>query len=101
ASGPTAGAPTSPAGGPGGPSAPAPTALLPPPTPSPSPTPVPKVAVKIGTSPSLGGWIVDIAEQQGYVSAQNLVLDRKVTDPGSAAAAEGIDKRDSDVGVVA
>jgi ABC-type nitrate/sulfonate/bicarbonate transport system substrate-binding protein len=58
------------------------------------------VTVKVGTSKSLGGWIVEIANDQGYYAGQNIVLDRKETDPGSTAAAEDVDKKDRDVGVV-
>lgn len=76
-------------------------AVSPSPSPSPSPTPIPRTVVRLGWSASLGGWIVDVAEAQGYVAAQNLTLDRKETDPGSTAAAEDIDKRERDVGVVA
>ena len=100
---PAAGAPTAPSGAaPAGQtgSAPAPAAPAPPPSPSPSPTPVPKVSVKLGTSSSLGGWVMDVAEAQGYLAAQGIVLDRKESDPGSSATAEDVDKGDRDVGVV-
>jgi ABC-type nitrate/sulfonate/bicarbonate transport system substrate-binding protein len=100
---PAAGAPTAAGGpqtGPAG-NAPGPTAPPPTPSPSPSPTPVPKTTVKVGTSKSLGGWIIDVADKQGFFSGQNIVLDRKETDPGSMAAAEDLDKKDRDIGVVA
>jgi ABC-type nitrate/sulfonate/bicarbonate transport system substrate-binding protein len=100
---PAAGAPTAAGAQPGptgNPAGQSPASPPPAPSPSPSPTPVPKVSVKVGTSKSLGGWIVDVADQQGYFSGQNIVLDRKETDPGSTAAAEDLDKKDRDVGVV-
>jgi ABC-type nitrate/sulfonate/bicarbonate transport system substrate-binding protein len=56
--------------------------------------------VKLGTSSSLGGWIVDVAESQGYLAGQNIVLDRKEADPGSPAIAEDVEKRERDIGVV-
>ena len=89
-----------------GPTASAPSAPSPPvvpkpsPSPSPSPSPIPRTTVRIGTSSSLGGWIIDVAEQQGFLASQGINLDRKEADPGSAAVAEDLDKRDRDVGVV-
>ena len=56
---------------------------------APAPTP------RIGTTSSLGGWVIDVADRQGFVAAQGINLDRKEVDPGSAAAAEVIDKRES------
>jgi len=58
------------------------------------------VIVKIGTSTSLGGWIVDIADQQGYFGAMNIIMERHETDPGSSASAENVEKRESDIAVV-
>src|SRR5206468_3179655 len=103
AGGPAATAPVGgPAGGPtGGPAGSAPVPPVPTASPSPSPTAIPKVSVKIGISPSLGGWIVDVAEAQGFLANQGIVLDRKKQDPGASAAAEDVDKRDRDVAVVA
>ncbi|HZO28246.1 MAG TPA: ABC transporter substrate-binding protein [Chloroflexota bacterium] len=77
-----------------------PAAAKPSPSPSPSPSPIPRTTVRIGTSSSLGGWIIDIADGLGYLAAQGIVLDRKEADPGSAVVAEDIDKRERDVGVV-
>lgn len=98
---PAAGAPTQagapPAGSPGsGQPAPPPS-----PSPSPSPTPIPRTTVRLGTSSSLGGWVVDVAERQGFMASLGLVLDRKEADPGSAAIAEDVEKRERDIGVVA
>lgn len=56
--------------------------------------------MRIGTSSSLGGWILDVAEQQGFLASQAINLDRKESDPGSAAVAEDLDRRERDVGVV-
>lgn len=70
------------------------------PSPSPSPSPTPRTTVRIGTGSSLGGWVVDVAEKEGLLAAQGIVLDRKEADPGSTAAAEQVENRDRDVGVV-
>ncbi|MCC7367035.1 MAG: ABC transporter substrate-binding protein [Chloroflexi bacterium] len=92
---------------PGQPAAPAQGAVAPspspPPSPSPSPSPtaVPPTRVKIGTSASLGGWIVDVAEKQGFLAGQRIVVERKETEPGSTMAAEDVEKRERDIGVVA
>ena len=75
-------------------------AVPPSPSPSPSPSPIPRVTLRIGTSPSLGGWILDVAEERGYLAAQGIVLDRKSAEPGAATVAEDVDKRERDVGVV-
>jgi ABC-type nitrate/sulfonate/bicarbonate transport system substrate-binding protein len=61
---------------------------------------VPRTTVRIGTSSSLGGWILDVAEQQGFLAGQAINLDRKEADPGSSAIAEDLDKRERDIGVV-
>jgi len=92
AANPTANTPASPSALPPSP--------LPSPSPSPSPSPVPRTTVRIGMSASLGGWIIDVAEKQGMMSAQNIVLDRKEVDPGSTAAAEAVESRERDIGVV-
>ncbi|MFN8632762.1 MAG: ABC transporter substrate-binding protein [Chloroflexota bacterium] len=86
---------------PGQPAPPQPPTASPSPSPSPSPTAVPKSVVKLGTSSSLGGWIVDVADRQGFMSAMNITLDRKESDPGSAAIAEDVDKKERDVAVLA
>lgn len=70
------------------------------PSPSPSPTAIPRTTVRLGTSSSLGGWVVDVAERQGFFAAVGIVLDRKEADPGSAAVAEDVEKRERDIGVV-
>jgi ABC-type nitrate/sulfonate/bicarbonate transport system substrate-binding protein len=41
-----------------------------------------------------------VAEQQGFLAAQSVSLDRKEADPGSAAIAKDLDRRERDVGVV-
>ena len=98
-------APGKPTGQPG-PTVAAPSAASPPaapkpsPSPSPSPSPIPRATVRIGTSSSLGSWVLDVAEQQGFLASQGINLDRKEADPGSAAVAEDLDKRERDVGVV-
>jgi ABC-type nitrate/sulfonate/bicarbonate transport system substrate-binding protein len=102
---PAAGAPTAPGASgaaPAGTSGSAPSSPQPPPSPSPSPspTPIPKTTVKLGTSTSLGGWVLDVADRQGFLTAQAIVLDRKESDPGSAALAEDVEKRERDVAVV-
>lgn len=95
-----------PAQGPAGAAATVPAVQSPPPlpsptpSPSPSPTPVPPNTVKFGTTSSLGGWVLDVADKQGFLASQRIVLDRKETDPGSTAAAEDVEKRDREVGVV-
>jgi ABC-type nitrate/sulfonate/bicarbonate transport system substrate-binding protein len=61
---------------------------------------MPRVSVRIGTSSSLGGWVFDVAEHQGYLAAQGIVLDRKEADPGSPVVAEEVEQRERDVGVV-
>jgi ABC-type nitrate/sulfonate/bicarbonate transport system substrate-binding protein len=61
---------------------------------------VPRTTVRIGTTGSLGGWVVDVAERQGYFATQAITLDKKSSDPGTAAVAEDVDKRERDVGVV-
>jgi ABC-type nitrate/sulfonate/bicarbonate transport system substrate-binding protein len=71
------------------------------PSPSPSPTPIPPTPVRIGISQSLGGWVIDVADKQGFMASQRIALNRKTTDPGSTAAAEDVDKRERDIGVVA
>jgi ABC-type nitrate/sulfonate/bicarbonate transport system substrate-binding protein len=101
-----AGATTAPAGKPAAgssaaPSAPPSSPALPAsPSPSPSPSPIPRVTLRVGTTSSLGGWVIDVADRQGFLAAQGINLDRKEVDPGSTAAAEAIDKREVDVGVV-
>ena len=49
---------------------------------------------------TLGGWVLDVAESQGFLAAQGLNLDKKVEDPGSNAAAGDIVGRARDVGVL-
>ena len=51
-----------------------------------------KQAMKLG-----GGWIVDVADKQGFLGNLNIVLDRKEADPGSAATAEAVEKRERDI----
>lgn len=115
---PTGTEPTRPATAPAGPSTPAkpgapagatsasPSAASPAsvpkpsPSPSPSPSPIPRVSVRIGTSSSLGGWVLDVAERQGFLAGQGINLDRKEADPGSSVVAEDVEKRERDVGVV-
>jgi ABC-type nitrate/sulfonate/bicarbonate transport system substrate-binding protein len=62
---------------------------------------MPPTAIRIGTSSSLGSWIIDVAEKQGFMASQRIALNRKETDPGSTQAAEDVEKRERDVGVVA
>jgi ABC-type nitrate/sulfonate/bicarbonate transport system substrate-binding protein len=98
---PAAGAPTASGAAPAGTPGAAPTVAPPPtPSPSPSPTPIPKTTVRVGTSSSLGGWVLEVAEQQGYFAANGIVLDRKEADPGSSTLAEDVEKRERDIAVV-
>ena len=45
--------------------------------------------------------MIDVADKQGFMASQHIALNRKTTEPGSTAAAEDVDKRERDVGVVA
>jgi ABC-type nitrate/sulfonate/bicarbonate transport system substrate-binding protein len=78
----------------------APLSPVPSPSPSPSPSPTPRTTVRLGTTSSLGGWVLDVAEKQGMLTAQGIILDRKESDPGSAVGAEQVDTRETDIGVV-
>jgi ABC-type nitrate/sulfonate/bicarbonate transport system substrate-binding protein len=53
------------------------------------------------TGQSLGGWVLDVAERQGFLAAQNLALDKAVEDPGENKGAGDVAGRTRDVGVVA
>ena len=79
----------------------APALSSPSPSPSPSPTPLPPTPVRIGISQSLGGWVIDVADKQGFMGSQRIALNRKSTEAGSTAAAEDVDKRERDIAVVA
>lgn len=102
---PAAQAPTSTAPGAGpasSPTGPSPAPLQsPPPSPSPSPSPTPRTTVRLGVQTSLGAWVLDVADQQGFVAAQGLALDRKLADASADAVAKDVDGRERDVGVVA
>jgi ABC-type nitrate/sulfonate/bicarbonate transport system substrate-binding protein len=49
---------------------------------------------------TLGGWVIDVADKQGFLAAQGINLDKQVEDPGSNAAAGDIVGRGRDVGVL-
>lgn len=55
--------------------------------------------VRLGTTASFGGWVMDVAEQQGFMASQNIALDRKQHDPGTTVLAEDVDKRERDIAV--
>jgi ABC-type nitrate/sulfonate/bicarbonate transport system substrate-binding protein len=80
---------------------PSPAASPPPASPSPSPSPVARVAVRVVTGQTLGGWVLDVADRQGFLASQNLALDKVVEDPGETKAAADVAGRARDVGVVA
>lgn len=53
------------------------------------------------TAQTLGGWVLDIADRQGFLASQGLALDKIVEDPGEIKAAADVSGRTRDVGVVA
>jgi len=57
--------------------------------------------VKLVSAQTLGGWVLDVAERQGFLASQGLALDKVVEDPGESKAAGDLAGRTRDVGVVA
>jgi len=99
APGTTSPASTSPAPAPG--QLPPPVASPPPsPSPSPSPSPIARVTVRLVSAQTLGGWVIDVADRQGFFAAQGIALDKQVDDPGSNKAAGDLVGRARDVGVL-
>ena len=54
--------------------------------------------MKVVSGQTLGGWVLDVADKQGFLAAQGISLDRSVEDPGSNSAAGDVASRARDVG---
>jgi len=59
-----------------------------------------RTTVKVVTARTLGGWVLDVAEQQGFMASQGIALDRQVQDAGANSAAGDLVGRARDVGVL-
>lgn len=78
-------APASPAAKPSPPPSPV---VLPSPSPSPSPSPEPLTRIRLAAAaPSLGGWAIEVADQNGYFQAQRLAIEEVREEPGKLADA--------------
>jgi ABC-type nitrate/sulfonate/bicarbonate transport system substrate-binding protein len=58
------------------------------------------VTVKLISGQTLGGWVMDVADKQGFFAAQGIALDKQVEDPGSNKATGDVVSRARDVGVL-
>ena len=106
---PTAAGPSTAAAGPASPAVSPPAAPAKPaspspspspsPLPSPSPSPVPLAQIRLGSTPSLGAWQVDVAEQKGFFAAQGIGIQQQRED--TLNVVEALTARNRDVGVVA
>jgi len=56
--------------------------------------------VRLVTARTLGGWVLDVAESQGFAASQGIMFDRQVQEPGATSAAGDLAGRSRDVGVL-